>query len=48
MVLVPMAEDDAVQSDAIKVQRLLQVQEVLGFLSVSSVVQDSAVKRFGC
>ena len=45
MVVMPVTEDDAVQSDAIKVQRFLQVQEVLGLLSVSGVVENSAVQK---
>jgi len=45
MIVVPVAENDAIQSNSIKVQRLLQVQKKFRLLSVSSIKQDPAGKE---
>ena len=42
MILVPVAEDDALEGDAVEVQRLLQVQKVFRLNTVAGVEQDSA------
>ncbi len=45
MIVVPVTEDDALEGDAVEVERLFQVQKVLGLTSVAGVQQNSAEEQ---